>query len=64
MNLKLEKTLQKDFLIDANWALYCDNYLEGFHVPFVHESLNEVLDYGSYKTIIYEHCNFTNWLFR
>ena len=54
---KLEKTLQKDFLIDANWALYCDNYLEGFHVPFVHESLNEVLDYGSYETIIYEHCN-------
>ena len=50
---KLEKTLQKDFLIDANWALYCDNYLEGFHVPFVHESLNEVLDYGSYETIIY-----------
>ena len=54
---KLEKTLQKDFLIDANWALYCDNYLEGFHVPFVHESLNEVLDYSSYETIIYEHCN-------
>lgn len=54
---KLEKTLQKDFLIDANWALYCDNYLEGFHVPFVHESLNEVLDYGSYETIIYDHCN-------
>ena len=54
---KLDKTLQKDFLIDANWALYCDNYLEGFHVPFVHESLNEVLDYGSYETIIYTHCN-------
>ena len=54
---KLDKTLQKDFLIDANWALYCDNYLEGFHVPFVHEGLNEVLDYGSYETIIYEHCN-------
>ena len=54
---KLDETLQKDFLIDANWALYCDNYLEGFHVPFVHESLNEVLDYGSYETIIYTHCN-------
>ena len=56
-DFKLEKTFQKDFLVDANWALYCDNYLEGFHVPFVHESLNEVLDYGSYETIIYEHCN-------
>jgi choline monooxygenase len=56
-DFKLEKTFQKDFFVDANWALYCDNYLEGFHVPFVHEGLNEVLDYGSYETIIYEHCN-------
>jgi choline monooxygenase len=25
-----------DYLISANWALYCVNYLEGFHVPDVH----------------------------
>jgi choline monooxygenase len=36
--------------VDAHWAVYCDNYLEGFHVPFVHASLNEVIDYGSYAT--------------
>lgn len=55
--LKLEKTLCKDFLVHAHWALYCDNYLEGFHIPFVHQGLNEVLDYGSYTTVIYDHCN-------
>lgn len=54
---KLDETLGKNFIVQANWALYCDNYLEGFHVPFVHEGLNEVLDYGSYETIIYKHCN-------
>jgi len=53
----LNESLSKDFLVHAHWALYCDNYLEGFHVPFVHEDLNKVLDYGSYKTEIYEHCN-------
>ena len=53
----LDESLNKDFLVHANWALYCDNYLEGFHVPFVHEDLNRVLDYGSYKTEIYEYCN-------
>jgi choline monooxygenase len=53
----LDTTLNKDFLVQANWALYCDNYLEGFHVPFVHEDLNSVLDYGSYKTETYEYCN-------
>ena len=53
----LDTSISKDFLVHANWALYCDNYLEGFHVPFVHEGLNKMLDYGSYKTEIYEHCN-------
>jgi len=54
---KYDATLSKEYLVQAHWALYCDNYLEGFHVPFVHESLNKVLDYGSYTTEIYKHCN-------
>ena len=37
----------------ANWALYCDNYLEGFHVPYVHGALADVLDYGSYRTELF-----------
>jgi choline monooxygenase len=41
----------KDYYINANWALYCENYLEGFHIPFVHEGLNSVIDYGTYETI-------------
>lgn len=52
-----DESLSKDYLVHAHWALYCDNYLEGFHVPFVHEGLNKVLDYGSYTTEIYKHCN-------
>lgn len=51
------ESLSKDYSVNAHWALYCDNYLEGFHVPFVHEDLNKVLDYGSYETEIYEYCN-------
>lgn len=43
----------RDYLVKANWALYCDNYLEGFHVPYVHGSLAEVLDYGSYRTELF-----------
>jgi choline monooxygenase len=53
----LDQALSKDFLVHAHWALYCDNYLEGFHVPFVHEGLNAILDYGNYTTEIYEYCN-------
>lgn len=54
---RYQETLSKDYLVHANWALYCDNYLEGFHVPYVHEDLNKVLDYKSYKTEIYDYCN-------
>jgi choline monooxygenase len=32
----------------CNWKTYIDNYLEGYHVPSVHPSLNREIDYGSY----------------
>jgi phenylpropionate dioxygenase-like ring-hydroxylating dioxygenase large terminal subunit len=53
----IDATLSKDFLVHAHWVLYCDNYLEGFHIPFVHEDLNKVLDFKSYKTEVYKYCN-------
>lgn len=45
------------FLVQAHWALYCENYLEGFHIPFVHAGLNAVIDYGSYRTELFEWSN-------
>lgn len=47
----------RDYLVRAHWALYCDNYLEGFHIPYVHAGLNAVLDYGSYRTELYRYGN-------
>jgi choline monooxygenase len=47
-NLKFASS--EDYTVKAHWALYCENYLEGFHIPFVHQSLNEAIDFGSYKT--------------
>lgn len=37
-------------LIEANWALYCGNYLEEFHTPHVHGASLEALDYRAYRT--------------
>ena len=45
----------RDYLIGANWALYCDNYLEEFHIPYVHAGLSEQLDYSSYYTEVFPH---------
>jgi choline monooxygenase len=52
-----EPSRARDYLVRANWALYCDNYLEGFHIPYIHASLNAAIDYGSYSSEIYGWCN-------
>ena len=44
----------RSYDIDANWALYVDNYLEGFHIPYVHGDLHDELDYDSYQTELFE----------
>jgi choline monooxygenase len=48
--LAFDPERSRDYDIAANWALYCDNYLEGFHIPFVHAGLSSVVDYGTYVT--------------
>jgi choline monooxygenase len=53
--LRFARESSRDYFVDAHWALYCENYLEGFHIPFVHQSLNEVIDYGSYSTETFPH---------
>jgi len=39
-----------DYTVDANWKVYVDNYLEGYHVPYVHPELAKLYDYQSYTT--------------
>jgi choline monooxygenase len=46
--LAYDESGARDYLVNANWALYVDNYLEGFHIPYVHSSLATTLDYGAY----------------
>ena len=45
--------LSKEYFINANWALYCENYLEGFHIPFVHSGLNAAIDFSDYTTELF-----------
>jgi choline monooxygenase len=43
----------RSYLVQSHWALYLDNYLEGFHIPFIHAGLNDVLDYENYETELF-----------
>lgn len=48
--IPLALTAKREYTVSAHWALYCENYLEGFHIPYVHKGLNEIVDYGTYTT--------------
>ncbi|HEY0321601.1 MAG TPA: aromatic ring-hydroxylating dioxygenase subunit alpha [Pyrinomonadaceae bacterium] len=41
---------RRDWFVNCNWKVYVDNYLEGYHIPIVHPSLNRELDYDEYRT--------------
>lgn len=54
---KFEPSMSRDYLVQANWALYCDNYLEGFHIPYVHPALAAALDPKDYRYELYPYGN-------
>lgn len=39
----------REHVVEASWALYCENYLEGFHIPTVHPGLSAALDGDAYE---------------
>jgi choline monooxygenase len=41
---------RKEWLLDCNWKVYVDNYLEGYHIPIVHPGLFREIDYNAYRT--------------
>ena len=41
---------RRDYVIDCNWKVYVDNYLEGYHIPIAHPGLMKEIDYAQYRT--------------
>lgn len=48
---KMQSVERRDYVIECNWKVYVDNYVEGYHVPIVHPSLMRELDFQRYRTI-------------
>ena len=40
---------RRKYVIECNWKVYVDNYLEGYHLPIAHPQLYRELDYDSYR---------------
>ena len=45
----LRLSRRRDYIIECNWKVYIDNYLEGYHLPAAHPSLFRELDYANYR---------------
>jgi choline monooxygenase len=41
---------RRDYVIECNWKVYVDNYLEGYHIPIAHPGLMREIDYAQYRT--------------
>ena len=40
---------RRRYFLDCNWKVFIDNYLDGgYHVPYLHQDLDSVLDYSHY----------------
>jgi choline monooxygenase len=46
---------RREYLVEANWKIYVDNYLEGYHIPMIHPSLYRELDYEKYRVETYRY---------
>ncbi len=44
-----------DYEVACNWKVYVDNFLEGYHVPYVHPELMKLYDFRQYTTDTAEH---------
>jgi choline monooxygenase len=45
----MRRVERRDYHLNANWKVYIDNYLEGYHLPVAHPGLYRELDYANYR---------------
>jgi choline monooxygenase len=46
----LQLAERRDYVINCNWKVYVDNYVEGYHIPIAHPGLMREIDYSQYRT--------------
>src|SRR5579863_4980513 len=51
----LQLAERRDYVIECNWKVYVDNYLEGYHIPIAHPGLMREIDYAHYRTDTYRY---------
>jgi choline monooxygenase len=45
---------QHRLVFDANWKIYTDNFVEGYHVPSIHPSFFEAIEFEQFETTVHK----------
>jgi len=49
------KAVQVERMVfDANWKIYTDNFVEGYHIPGIHPNFFSAIDFEQFKTTAHE----------
>jgi choline monooxygenase len=51
----LRRVERREYTVGANWKVYIDNYLEGYHIPVAHPGLLREIDYQNYRVDTYRY---------
>ncbi|MEZ5977884.1 MAG: SRPBCC family protein [Planctomycetota bacterium] len=43
----------REFVFDAPWSMYVENYLEGLHIPYLHAGLTAAIEWDSYEHVLW-----------
>jgi choline monooxygenase len=50
---QLQFAERRDYIVNCNWKVYVDNYLEGYPLPAAHPGLYRAVDYAQYRVDTY-----------
>ena len=45
---------QHRLVFDANWKVYTDNFVEGYHIPTIHPSFFEAIQFEQFETTVHD----------
>lgn len=45
---------QERMVFDANWKIYTDNFVEGYHIPGIHPGFFAAIDFEKFKTTAHD----------
>jgi choline monooxygenase len=46
---EMRYVMRREYVLNCNWKVYIDNYLEGYHIPVVHPGLHKEIAYDEYR---------------